>query len=214
MHFEPEEPLVITGNYPHALLAGQIRQRLAECLPTQRLIHVLGVEGLAVALAAQWGISTTDAMLAALLHDVAKNLPREEQETLMRDAPLYEAAEEDEGHPALWHGPAAATIASREYGIDNPDILEAVAYHTTGKPGLGGIGLAIYVADYLEPTRNQQDVSRLRRELLHVPPRDAALGVARHKLEHIRKHRREPHSRTVAMADWLDNSLAGAKKGT
>jgi HD superfamily phosphohydrolase YqeK len=52
------------------------------------------------------------------------------------------------------HGPAAAARLEAE-GVDDAELLEAVRYHTLGRPGLGRLGRLLMVADYLEPGRPQ-----------------------------------------------------------
>lgn len=52
----------------------------------------------------------------------------------------------------LLHGPAAAARLRAE-GIDDVELLDAIAYHTVGHPGFGRLGRALYVADFLEPGR-------------------------------------------------------------
>lgn len=200
--------IIGVNNHSTPSLAGRLRSKLAEELPPRRLYHVLGVEGLAVHLAGQWGASAEKAMLAALLHDAAKTLPDSEQKALMMDSPVFTAGEEDLAHAQLWHGPAATSLAVQEYGIQDREVLEAVAYHTTGNPGVGTLGLVLYVADYLEPTRSFADVSELRREVLPLPPRRAALAVARRKLRHIANRGRKAHGRTIAMEQWLRDTLS------
>jgi 2-amino-4-hydroxy-6-hydroxymethyldihydropteridine diphosphokinase len=52
----------------------------------------------------------------------------------------------------LLHGPAAAALLRRG-GIADYELLDAITYHTTGHPGLGRLGRALYLADALEPGR-------------------------------------------------------------
>ncbi len=48
------------------------------------------------------------------------------------------------------HGPAAA---ERLAGVADPEVCDAVRYHTLGHPGFGPLGKALYLADFLEPGR-------------------------------------------------------------
>lgn len=50
------------------------------------------------------------------------------------------------------HGPAAAARLERG-GERRTDLLDAVRYHTIGRPGWGRTGRALYMADFLEPGR-------------------------------------------------------------
>lgn len=169
----------------------------------ERLAHVLGVEGLILHIAQREGLDLRAAGLAALLHDVAKPEAREEQRRLMLANRRYSPSAEDLDHPEMWHGLAAATVAEAEYGVDDEEILEAVSWHTTGRTDLRRLGLALYVADYLEPTRNYAGVSADRARLLQLPLIEAAATVAANKVARVKEKNRKPHSQTEAMCNWL-----------
>ena len=47
---------------------------------------------------------------------------------------------------------AAARLAGD--GVEDPELLDAVRYHTLGHPRLGAAGRALYAADFLEPGRD------------------------------------------------------------
>jgi HD superfamily phosphohydrolase YqeK len=53
---------------------------------------------------------------------------------------------------ALLHGPAAAERL-RVDGVEDGELLTAVAFHTVGDPRFARLGRALYVADFLEPGR-------------------------------------------------------------
>jgi len=53
----------------------------------------------------------------------------------------------------LLHGPAAAERLRVE-GVDDGELLTAVAFHTVGDPRFGRLGRALYAADFLEPGRS------------------------------------------------------------
>lgn len=83
---------------------------------------------------------------AGWLHDALRDAPADEiRPTVppaLRDLP-----------DKLLHGPAAAERARAE-GLEDEDVLAAVAYHTVGHPDLGLIGRLLYLADFLEPGRS------------------------------------------------------------
>lgn len=61
--------------------------------------------------------------------------------------------------PSFLHGPATAARLARE-GVEDEELLEAVCYHTLGRPGLHPLGRALVIADFLEPGRPQLPVWR------------------------------------------------------
>jgi 2-amino-4-hydroxy-6-hydroxymethyldihydropteridine diphosphokinase len=85
-------------------------------------------------------------LAAAWLHDALRNA---DPEALRPRVPPPAAALPG----PLLHGPAAAERL-RIDGVDDGELLRAVAYHTLGHPGLAALGRALYAADFLEPGRD------------------------------------------------------------
>ncbi|MBF8378231.1 bis(5'-nucleosyl)-tetraphosphatase (symmetrical) YqeK [Alicyclobacillus mali] len=144
------------GNVIHHL-----RQRLAESLTPARYKHVLGVVETSVALARRFGAPVLDAELAAWLHDLAREWPQDRLLAHARDRKLDVPAAWLEA-PILLHGPVAADVARVEYGVEDADVLNAVYYHTTGRPGMGELEMVLFVADAIEPSRDYPGVDDIR----------------------------------------------------
>jgi HD superfamily phosphohydrolase YqeK len=76
--------------------------------------------------------------------------------------------------PSILHAPAAAERLRRE-GVEDEELLLAVAFHPLGHPRFGSLGRMLYAADFLEPGRSFR---RRRREgLRRRMPRDAEAVV-------------------------------------
>ena len=56
-------------------------------------------------------------------------------------------------HPYLLHARVGSYLAKKEYKIEDPEILSAILYHTTGRPGMTLLEQIIFTADYIEPGR-------------------------------------------------------------
>jgi len=54
------------------------------------------------------------------------------------------------------HGPAAAERLRKE-GVQDEELLHAIAYHTLGSAGFGTLGMALFAADFLEPGRKLKE---------------------------------------------------------
>lgn len=204
---EVKTPLPRVGPISTEALYTQLRRRLAERLTQERLLHVCGVEGMSVLLARRWGIPEEKAILAALLHDIAKGFPRQEQARRLDQLQHFPPNDEDRLHPSIWHGLIAAEEALVEWRIEDAEVLEAVAWHPTGCRNMGPVGLNLFVADHIEPARHFPGVEKLRRELQALPLQEAALGVASRKWERLKSHGGHPHSRTRDMVEWLQESV-------
>ena len=59
--------------------------------------------------------------------------------------------------PILLHGPVAAALAARDWGLADADVLEAMRWHTTAHAGMSAVALAVYVADKVEPAKLAAD---------------------------------------------------------
>lgn len=137
----------------------EIETDLSNKLSKKRFIHTLGVVNSAMYLAKKYGSNIEDAHLAALLHDCAKEIPLLEMRDLVADLPC----DQDMLHSgALLHGLAGMVLANTQYGVTNPDILEAIRVHTTGKENMSKLDKIIFLADYIEPNRNFPGVNDIR----------------------------------------------------
>jgi predicted HD superfamily hydrolase involved in NAD metabolism len=131
-----------------------------EQLTDHRYQHTLGVMETAIALAKQYGENEQKAELAAIFHDYAKFRPKEEMKEIItgHDFPqdLLEFNSE------LWHAPAGAFLVEKEAGISDLEVLDAIRYHTSGRPGMNLLEKIIYLADYIEPGRHFPGVEEVR----------------------------------------------------
>jgi len=129
-------------------------------MPAKRWAHTQGVMQTAVELARRYGGDSDRAELAALVHDVAKYWPVDKMAEAIREEGSYT---EVLGHDKeLWHAYAGAYAASRDYGISDPEVLEAIRYHTSGRPGMSQLEKIVWLADLIEPGRNFPLVGQIR----------------------------------------------------
>lgn len=100
--------------------------------------------------------------LAALLHDIDKQTDSAELWRRLKSDPEVKA-EDLKASREVWHAFTAAMTARERFGILDPDILNAVRYHTTGRRGMSELEKIIYLADYIEPGRRFEGVEAIRR---------------------------------------------------
>lgn len=132
-----------------------IRKEMEAILSSKRYIHTLGVAYTAAALAMAHGESMENALMAGLLHDCAKSMHGSELVAICEKARLNVTAAERSNPTALLHAKAGAYLAQHKYGVNDDDILNAVRYHTTGRPDMSRLEKILYIADYIEPNRKQ-----------------------------------------------------------
>ena len=96
-----------------------VKSRLSE----KRWTHKKNVKKMAVKLAKRWGADPEKAAMAAILHDSAKELPKQELLQIFADNAII--AENATVRPApVWHGIAAAILAQTYWGIEDPAAVE------------------------------------------------------------------------------------------
>ena len=116
---------------------------------------------MAVKLAKHYGTDPEQAALAALLHDAAKELPKDEMRAIMQAHPEY--AQGGEARPTpVWHGICAAILARTEWGVTDEAVLSAIACHTAGKAGMTQLDKILYLADMTSAERDWPGVDDLR----------------------------------------------------
>lgn len=138
-----------------------LKQATKEELPQKRWEHTLRVAETAIQLAKREGVDEYKTEVAATLHDYCKFwsgevlaewiLKENEQQNLL----LY--------NKELWHGPVGAAVARKQFGVRDETILNAIRYHTSGRPNMSKMEKIIFLADYIEPGRHFPGVEEVRR---------------------------------------------------
>ena len=104
-----------------------------------RYRHTMGVVKAAEHYALKYGADVKKAKIAAVFHDACKGQ-----------------------HLGLEHGKAAARIIQEEFGVTDPEIINAIANHTVGRVGMCLLEKVIKLADLLEENRDYEDCPALR----------------------------------------------------
>ncbi len=167
--------------------AGEQLRGEIERLPEGLRAHVLRVLDAALALAARYGIDTAKVRLAVLGHDLLRTVPPEDLLRLAVEKGL-EPNEAERHQPLLLHGPVTAAVMRERFGIEDPDVLNAVRYHTTGRAAMSDLEKVLFLADKTEPE-----------ELVYYPQWSEVRDLAQTDLD-------------AAMARGLDLYLAQAHR--
>lgn len=130
----------------------KLKKKLHRHLDKERYEHTLGVMYTAAALAMSYQVDIEKALLAGLLHDCAKCIPGDKKLRLCEKYGLS-VNEAEKRNPGLLHAKLGAYIAATKYDIEDTEILDAICYHTTGRPNMTLLDKIIYIADYIEPNR-------------------------------------------------------------
>lgn len=171
--------------------------------PSGLSAHVLRVVDEATRLSATHRVDEQVAIVAALAHDL---LRAETGARLLAiaDEQGYGADEVERMEPILLHGPLAVAVLQERFGIDDEDVLGAVAFHTTAHPGMTRLQKLIFIADKIEPHKAARAGAVQRVAELATHDLDAAmLAYLDHHLAVATATGWPLHPRTVAARNEL-----------
>jgi HD superfamily phosphohydrolase YqeK len=209
-----------------AELALGLEKAVEKALSPKRAVHSMGVAVFASLLCERQSLDPLRGRVAGLAHDLCKEMPAATQLGLFE---LYRGEVEpgleaglgsfpDCGpESALWggfgaesllHGPAAAALLLRDWGLRDIDILEAVAWHTTGRPGMCPLAVILYCADKIEPGRKHVD-DAFRSACLGMDSQAMLRAVVENSLAWLRKKGWAIAPQTLLLYNALRKAEAG-----
>jgi predicted HD superfamily hydrolase involved in NAD metabolism len=136
----------------------KIKKYLKKHLTKERYNHTMGVAYIAVSMAMRYNpdINSDEfikrAEVAGLLHDCAKCMDNDKKLNICDKNNIKYSRFEAE-NPYLLHGRVGAFIAKTKFGIEDEEILDAIEWHTTGRPDMSLLEKIVFIADYIEPGR-------------------------------------------------------------
>ncbi len=164
-----------------------IRKQVKNVLESdkKRYRHSLSVAHTAACLAYSLGLDDEKAFVAGLLHDCAKCYSDRELLEISRNNSLEITPYELES-PYLLHAKVGALHAKQHFQCDDEDILNAITYHTTGRPNMSPLEEIIFLADYIEPYRDKAANLSEVRALAFKDIKEAIYVVTRDTLDYLR----------------------------
>lgn len=140
------------------------RKAMEKALEPKRYEHTLGVAYTAANLAMVHGEDVEKALIAGMLHDCAKCIGHKKQLAVCEKNHVCLSEMESVEDSPLIHAKAGSVLAKTKYGVTDEDILNAICYHTTGRPDMSLLEKIIYIADYIEPgRRHAKNLPQIRR---------------------------------------------------
>jgi predicted HD superfamily hydrolase involved in NAD metabolism len=166
-------------------------------LSTDRWNHTEGVRATAKTLSDTYDISRPQLDRTALVHDLGRGVPPEEQHQLAKN---YRKGLDsiERSVSKLWHAPAGAQLllTTLDYNPDDP-IVTAVANHTTGSPNPSPLLQALLVADFAEPNRSYSEAGQIRDQIGQVPLIGLTRQVLQLKIQYVMVDDQRIHPRSV-----------------
>ncbi|MCD7846168.1 MAG: nicotinate (nicotinamide) nucleotide adenylyltransferase [Oscillospiraceae bacterium] len=182
-----------------------LRERAYACLAPKRVAHVQGTEQEARRLSERWGEDAEDAAEAAIVHDITKKLTMEEQLILCGKYDII-LDECELANEKLLHARTGAALAAELFGCPER-IVQAVRWHTTGRPAMTTLEQIIYLADYIEPGRSGFSGLEELRQAAYLDLDTAMELGLRMSLEEVRSKGQTSHRNTADAQAWFSARL-------
>ncbi len=188
------------------LSSSRLRAVSYSMMKAKRIAHVRGTEETAVALALLWGEHPEYARRAAILHDCTKYWELPEQLALCAE---YGVSLDDLERQSvkMLHSKTAAILSEHQFG-EAPEVCRAIARHTTGAPDMTRFDQIIYLADYVEPTRDFDGVEELRQLAFSNLEKAMIVGLQTTIAELEEKHV-PVHTNTIRTLEQLTRIVEG-----
>lgn len=132
----------------------ELRNAMKKVQDSERYEHTLAVAYTAACLATVHDADVTKALRAGLLHDCAKCILPVVQLAMCEQYNI-QVSDIEHRNPFLLHAKLGARLAEEIYNEQDEDVINAVANHTTGRPGMSTLEKIIFIADYIEPGRDK-----------------------------------------------------------
>lgn len=162
-----------------------LRKSMKMVLSESRYRHCLGVEEVSYDLALIFQENTLKASIAGLLHDCAKYLTDEELIEKCKKNQISISKIERKLPNQLLHAKVGAIIAREKFGIIDENILNAITYHTTGRPAMTKLEKIVFVADYIEPSRKSIPMLTEIREVAYMDIDQALVMILNRILKYL-----------------------------
>lgn len=182
-----------------------INDYIEKNISKKRKQHIYGVRKIALELAVLYNVDAEKVEIAALFHDMFKELSEQEMNNYVRQFNLDSKYLNNRN---LAHSKIAAIIMEKEYNITDQDILNAVSYHTTGKSNMSQLEKIIFIADAIEPNRKYPSVEELRK-IAYVDLNEACLLTLSKTIDYISSKNMFLDEDTIKARDYLKELKKG-----
>lgn len=178
--------IIYRGNHLN-LNRQELLDLLKKMVSPRRYQHILGVERATIELAKLYDYRDFEkASIAALLHDLCKEIPAEEMQAL---AVKFDGRIDlERANAAILHGPAASQYAKDELGLIDQEVLLAVSQHSIGALEMSLLSQILFVADYIEAGRDFKGVKKARK-LARENLQAAVIYKMKSTIQHLAKQK-------------------------
>ena len=173
----------------------ELKEIVKSKMSLKRFTHTLGVVEMSEKLAKIHNADIEKCKVAALLHDICKEMDMEYIKNICKNNFMNELSEEDLENNEILHGFAGAYYVKNELGIDDKEILSAIKYHTVGAKNMTLVEKIVYIADAIEYGRNYPSVVKIREETYKNLDRGILMEIE-HKEKYLESIGKKSHPNT------------------
>ncbi|WP_022820138.1 bis(5'-nucleosyl)-tetraphosphatase (symmetrical) YqeK [Fusobacterium russii] len=180
-------------------------------LSSKRFKHTMSVVDMSVKLAKNYGANIEKCKVAALLHDVCKEMNVDEMKKICKENFMLELTKEDLENTDILHSFVAAYWVEKNLGIKDSEILAAIKNHTLGNRDMSLVEKIVYIADAIEVGRNYPGVEEIR----NLTFKDLDRGIlleAEKKEAYLKSIGKKSHKNTELMKEELLKNISIIKR--
>ena len=174
--------------------------KLRGFLPRPRYEHSLRVAEEAAKMACHYGLDEGQARLAGLLHDVARDLSFAALFALAARFKIP-VGQEEQANPIILHAPVGAALLKNYWGVEDETVLKAVALHTVAAPDMDDFCQLLYLADIIEPGRQEWPGLEELRKLGYEHLGRAMLLALQENFNYLQRNNNFIHPQALAAYD-------------
>lgn len=174
-----------------------VRERLS----AYRFHHSMCVAKKARELAVKHGLNADKAYLAGILHDITKEMPKDEQIRIIEqyDRRLTPV---ERGNHRVFHQMSGAVYVKNILKIEDEEIVNGIRYHTTGHENMTEFEMLIYLADFTSEDRDYPDVE-IMREKTEKSFISGMLYSLKYTIREVVRQERLLHPDTLSCYNWV-----------
>lgn len=164
----------------------------------KRFNHIMAVVDMSIKLAKIYNADIEKCKIAALLHDICKEMNMEEMKKICKNNFSEDLSDEDLENDEILHPFVGAYWVEKNLKIEDIEILNAIKNHTLGNKNMTLVEKIVYIADAVEITRNYPGVEEIR-NLVFKDLNEGILFEARKKEKYLESIGKKSHKNSYAM---------------
>ena len=164
----------------------------------KRFNHIMAVVDMSIKLAKIYNADIEKCKIAALLHDICKEMNMEEMKKICKNNFSEDLSDEDLENDEILHPFVGAYWVEKNLKIEDIEILNAIKNHTLGNKNMSLVEKIVYIADAIEITRNYPGVEEIR-NLVFKDLNEGILFEAGKKEKYLESIGKKSHKNSYAM---------------